>query len=357
MRNNFNSKRGSVVHALLAASVLILAACQAATPIPKPTAVTVMVHDSFAVSEDAIKAFESANAVKVTILKSGDAGAMLNKAILSKDKPIADAIYGIDNAFMSRALAQDLLEPYAALGLASVPDKFKLDPSNRLVPVDYGYVMLNIDPAKSGGKQAPATLKELTGKDWMHQVVVQNAATSSPGLSFLLLTIAAMPASSDYPWQQFWRDMTRNLTHISPDWTDAYSVQFSGSSGKGAHPIVVSYATSPAAEVFFSEGKLSTPPTANLDIGAWEQIEFAGVLKNAKNPALARKFIDFLLSPAFQKDIPSNMFVYPIVKDTPLPDFYKFAAPPAKIFSLPPQEIDANRERWIEEWTKIVAGS
>jgi thiamine transport system substrate-binding protein len=351
---------------LLPLVILALSACQVAQPrvkdgVAAPAsggALSVMVHDSFDISEDVLKSFEAANGVKVTILKSGDAGSMLNKAILSKDAPIADLIYGIDNTFMSRALAQDLFVPYASPALAGIPDRLKLDNSNRLTPVDYGYVSFNIDVTyvQTKGLSMPTSLRDLTGPDWLHRVTVQNAASSSPGLAFLLTTIAAFPAGSEYTWQQYWRDMTRNLTHVSPDWTDAYQVQFSGSSGKGPHPIVVSYATSPAAEVFYSEGKLTQPPTANLDIGAWEQVEFIGILKSTKNPALAQKFVDFMLSPEFQKDIPTRMWVYPAVAVTPLPDVFKFATVPTKIYSLPPQEIDANRERWIGEWAKIVAG-
>jgi thiamine transport system substrate-binding protein len=334
---------------------LLLSACATPTPSGSRT-LTVMVHDSFSLSEGVLKQFETANNVKLNVLKSGDAGAVLNKAILSKDAPIADVIYGIDNTFMSRALKADILAPYAAPALGGIPDALKLDPSNRLLPVDFGYVSLNMDKAFLSKGVAPASLRELTDGRYTHNVVVQNAATSSPGLAFLMLTIAAFPADSAYPWQQFWRDLIRAQAHVSPDWSDAYSVQFSGSSGKGAHNFVVSYATSPAAEVFYSEGKLSEPPTSNLDIGAFQQVEFAGVLNGTKQPELARKFIDFLLSPAVQSDIPTQMWVYPAVKDTPLPDIFKFAAQPTQFYSLSPDVIDANREKWIAEWTKIVAG-
>ncbi len=343
----------------------LLAGCALATPTPvaPPTpagvqTLTVMVHDSFAVSEELIRKFESANNAKVVVLKSGDAGATLNKAILSKGAPTADVLFGIDNTFLSRALQADLFEPYAAPALAGVPKRFQLDPENRLLPIDFGYVSFNAHPAGLAERNlpTPSSLRDLTAADLKNHFVVENASTSSPGLAFLIATVAAFPEGSDYPWQQYWRDLVKNEVHVSPDWTDAYYTQFSGSSGKGPHDIVLSYATSPAAEVFYSEGKLTEPPTTNLDIGAFEQIEFAGVLKGAKQPELARRFVDFLLSPDFQKDIPTQMWVYPVVEGTPLPDVFKFAAKPTKIFSLPPEQIDANREKWIEEWTKIIAG-
>jgi thiamine transport system substrate-binding protein len=349
--------------ALIAAALLAGCALATPTPVAPPTpagvqTLTVMVHDSFAVSEELIRKFESANNAKVVVLKSGDAGATLNKAILSKGAPTADVLFGIDNTFLSRALQADLFEPYAAPALAGVPKRFQLDPENRLLPIDFGYVSFNAHPAGLAERNlpTPSSLRDLTAADLKNHFVVENASTSSPGLAFLIATVAAFPEGSDYPWQQYWRDLVKNEVHVSPDWTDAYYTQFSGSSGKGPHDIVLSYATSPAAEVFYSEGKLTEPPTTNLDIGAFEQIEFAGVLKGAKQPELARRFVDFLLSPDFQKDIPTQMWVYPVVEGTPLPDVFKFAAKPTKIFSLPPEQIDANREKWIEEWTKIIAG-
>jgi thiamine transport system substrate-binding protein len=317
-----------------------------------PQTLTVMTHDSFSVSEAVLKEFEQANNAKVTLLKSGDAGSALNKAILSKGAPIADVLYGVDNTFLSRALAAEIFEPYASPALANIPEALKLDKSNRLLPVDYGHVVINFDKAMGA---TPGSLKELTDPKWKGMLVVQNPATSSPGLAFLMATIAAFPEGRGYDWKQFWKELRANDVFISPDWSDAYYTQFSGSSGKGPRPLVVSYQTSPAAEVFFSEGKLKEPPTSNLEGTAFEQIEFVGILKGAKNRALAEKFVDFMLSAPMQADIPLQMFVYPAVKDTPLPDvFVQFAPTPKQVFTLAPEEIDKNRERWIEEWTRIV---
>ncbi len=335
-----------------------LAACAAPPARPSgPQTLVVMTHDSFAIGEGVLKAFEQANNAKVTILKSGDAGSALNKAILSKDAPLADVMFGVDNTFLSRALNSDIFEPYASPALANIPDRFKLDKENRLLPMDFGHVVINYDKAflKDKGLMPPSAMQELADPKWKGLLVVQNPATSSPGLAFLLASIGAFPEGSGYDWQQFWKDLRANDVFISPDWNDAYYTQFSGSSGKGPRPLVVSYGTSPAAEVFFSEGKLTEPPTGNLDGTAFEQIEFAGVLKGAKNPALAQKFVDFMLSKSFQEDIPLQMFVYPVMDGAALPDvFVKFAQPIAPTYSLPPEQIDQNRDKWIETWTRIV---
>lgn len=364
---------------LLPVIALVLAACAVQapptkstnvspqTPTPAPAenpsstgsaqALTVMTHDSFAASEAVIKAFEDANNVRVNVLKSGDAGSALNKAILSKDAPLADVMYGVDNTFLSRAQNAGIFEPYASPALANIPERFKLDQENRLLPVDFGHVVINYDKAflKDKGLTPPTSLKELTDPQWKGLLVVENPATSSPGLAFLMASIAAFPENSGYTWQQFWQALRANDVAISPDWNDAYYTQFSGSSGKGPRPLVVSYATSPAAEVYFSEGKLTEPPTANLDGTAFEQIEFVGILKGTKNRALAEKFVDFMLGKAFQEDIPLQMFVYPVLNGAAQPDvFVKFAQLPAQAYTLPPDQIGQNRETWLEEWNKIV---
>jgi thiamine transport system substrate-binding protein len=316
-----------------------------------------MTHDSFAVSEAVIKVFEDANNAKVTVLKSGDAGSALNKAILSKDAPIADVLFGVDNTFLSRALTADIFEPYASPALVGIPDRFKLDPQNHLLPVDYGHVVINYDKAflNDKGLTPPTSLRDLTDPKWKGLLIVQNPATSSPGLAFLMASIAAFPQGSGYTWQQFWGDLRANDVYISPDWNDAYYTQFSGSSGKGPRPLVVSYATSPAAEVYFSEGKLTEPPTGNVAGTAFEQIEFVGILKNTKQRALAEKFVDFMLSKTFQEDISLQMFVYPVMDGAALPDvFVKFGQPPVQAFSLPPEQIEQNRDTWIEQWTTLV---
>jgi thiamine transport system substrate-binding protein len=186
---------------------------------------------------------------------------------------------------------------------------------------------------------------------------VQNPATSSPGLAFLLATVAHFGEEGDYTWKDFWADLRANEVYVSQDWSDAYYTQFSGSSGAGPYPLVVSYSTSPAAEVFFSEGRLAEPPTGNLLVpgGVFRQIEFVGILKGTQNEALARQLVDFMLQPQFQADIPLQMFVYPASPEAALPEvFEQFAEVPGQPATLSPEQIEAGRERWIEEWTAIV---
>ena len=189
---------------LMALMGIALAACAAPPPrvaqpaagtasSSQPTTLNVMVHDSFSVSEAVLKQFETDNNAKVNVLKSGDAASMLNKAILSKGAPIADVLYGVDNTFLSRALGATMFEAYAAPALANIADRFKLDPNNQLLPVDVGQVAINYDKAIG---TPPANLRELADPKWRSKLIVENPAVSSPGLAFLLATIAAFQSTA-----------------------------------------------------------------------------------------------------------------------------------------------------------------
>jgi thiamine transport system substrate-binding protein len=329
----------------------------AATAPGERRTLTLMTHDSFSISEEVLKEFEQQANVTVQVLKSGDAGSTLNKAILSKNSPLADVLFGVDNTFLSRALKAGIFDPYAAPALAGIPDRFKLDPANTLLPIDYGYVNINYDKEYLAKNQlpVPTTLEELTKPEWKGKLVVENPSTSSPGLAFMLATIAQFGDGGSYTWLDYWRDLRANDVLVSDSWNDAYYTHFSGSSGKGPRPLVVSYATSPAAELVFSETKPAEPPTGNLLAGSFLQVEFAGILKGAQQRELAEQLIDFMLSKRFQEDVPLQMFVYPVLPGAALPDAFKqFAQAPEQPLGLPPEQIDQNREQWLDAWTKAV---
>lgn len=352
--------------------VAALAACANATPAavsPMPAAtgasqtgtaptgvaeLVVVTHDSFAASEAVMQEFERANNVHVQILKSGDAGAALNKAILAgTGNPLGDVFFGVDNTFLSRALKADLFDAYKPSGADEIAESYKADTQFRMTPIDYGDVCLNYDKAwfKAKNIAPPQGLDDLTKPAFRSLVVVENPATSSPGLAFLLATIGKYGDS----YLEYWKQLRANDVAVSEGWEDAYYNK-STWSGKGERPIVVSYATSPAAEVFFSDGKYAEPPTGNVlgDGACFRQVEFAGIFKNAKQPALARKFLDFMVSTRFQEDVPAQMFVFPVNPNAKLPDFYKFAETPKNPATVSAEAIDANRETWIKAWTQVV---
>ncbi|MBF0572201.1 MAG: thiamine ABC transporter substrate-binding protein [Desulfamplus sp.] len=322
--------------------------------------ITVMTHDSFSVSEKVIAIFEKENNVKIVFLKSGDAGEALNKAILSKNNPLADIFYGVDNTFLSRAVKEEIFIPYNSPMLKFVDDSLKLDPLNNLLPVDFGDVCLNYDKKwfKKKNLSPPTMLEDLVKPEYKGLLVVENPATSSPGLAFLLTTISRFGESSAF---EFWRKLKDNGVAITSGWKEAYWGKFSAAS-EGDRPIVVSYASSPAAEVHFAKDesekdKNSNAPTAAVteNGSAFRQIEFAGILKGTSNLVLAQKLIDFLLSQQFQEDIPLQMFVFPSNRNSTLPDVFKQHA---KITNNPAtlsyEKISEKREVWIEKWTELM---
>jgi thiamine transport system substrate-binding protein len=345
---------------ILLLTMLLLTACSpaataTATKPAGPETLTVMTHDSFSVSEGVLKSFEDANHAKVVLLQSGDAGAALNKAILTKDAPLADVLYGTDNTFLSRALQADIFEPYQSPALTGIPDAFKLDSSNRALPVDYGDVCINYDKAYFADKNLPVpqSLEDLAKPEYRGLLVVENPATSSTGLAFLLATVAHFGDS----FAQYWQSLKDNGTVVVDGWETAYYTNFSGSSGKGPQPMVVSYGTSPAAEVIYAEKKPEDAPTASI-LGpdtCFRQIEFVGILNGTKHRALAEKFVDFMLGTQFQEDVPLQMFVYPVDPNAALPEeFTKYSQAPAQTATLAPDVIAKNRDAWIEAWTNVM---
>jgi len=354
----------SFVFVLLWATATAPPMVWAETPVPaatvapatsEPTVITLMSHDSFNVSEAVIAEFEATYNAKVQLLPSGDAGSALNQAILSKNNPLADVFFGVDNTFLSRALEADIFEPYASPALADIPDALKLDEQNRLLPVDYGDVCLNYDKAwfKDKGLDPPANLEALIKPEYKGLTVVENPATSSPGLAFLLATVSHF---GDPGYLDYWRALRANDVLVVDGWEEAYYGQFSAASD-GKRPIVVSYASSPPAEVYFAEKPLDEAPTGVVvaDGACFRQIEFVGILKGTQQRALAEKLIDFMLSRRFQEDVPLQMFVFPANQKAVLPEvFVRFAQVPERPAYLEPEAIGEKRQAWIEAWTEVV---
>lgn len=347
---------------------IALSACTTAGPVDgsaptstsatsAPRVLTVAAHDSFSVSEEIVAAFEREQNAKVQFLTLGDAGEALNKLILSKDAPLADVFYGVDNTLLSRALDAGIFTPYDAPGLASVPSELRLDSTNVLLPADTGYVTLNADAGWFAQRNLPLpdAIEDLVDPAYKNLLVVENPVTSSPGLAFLLATIAHFGADG---WEPFWQTLRANGVFVADGWTQAYYEYFTvGSGGVGDRPLAVSYTTSPPADVFFATDGRTEPASVNvnLDGGLFRQVEFVGILQGTKQPELARKWVDYVLDKGFQEDIPLQMFVYPVQTDAALPDlFVQFAAPPSEFAQLSPGEIEANREAWLERWADIM---
>lgn len=321
---------------------------------PEPELLKIMTHDSFAASEEVILAFEQKHNVRIQFLESGDTGTALNRAILAKDNPIADVFYGVDNTFLSRALEEGIFEPYDSPRLSEIPDNFELDPENRALPVDYGDVCPNYDIGyfEENNMQPPDSLEDLTAPEYKSMLVVENPATSSPGLAFLLATIGHF---GEEAYLDYWKELIGNDVLVVNDWETAYNSEFTRSGG--TRPIVISYGSSPPFEVIFAAEPLETPPTLAIvsDGSCFRQIELVGILKGTQKRGLAEKWIDFMLSPEFQEDIPMQMFVFPVNENTELDQiFIKYLGIPENPAYVSPDAIAAKREIWIQNWTEVV---
>ncbi len=344
---------------------LLLAACSggvtdAAGPSPAgtssagPTTVRLLAHDSFAISQDLLDQFAARTGIRVEILTGGDAGAMVAGAVLAAGAPTADVLFGVDNTLISRAETAGVFEPYSSPELPEVIPSLREDTAGGLVtPVDYGDVCINIDDAALAerGLPAPTTLDDLVAPEYRDLLVVEDPATSSPGLAFLLATIARYGDG----WPDYWAKLRDNGVLVAGSWTDAYLGQFSGG-GDGDRPLVVSYATSPPAEIVYAEEpKPTTPSTSVMTDGCYRQVEYAGVLAGAANPSGAQAVVDWLLSDEVQQDVPLSMFVFPAREGTPLPDvFTDFAATVDDPLQVPAPDVADNLTSWLAEWGSIM---
>lgn len=316
--------------------------------------VVLMTHESFAVSDAVLNAFEKETGITVEVLRSDDAGAALSQAILTKDHPLGDVLFGVDTTFLSRALDEGIFVPYEADGIDRVAGQFRLDPEGRVTPIDYGDVCLNYDIEwfASRGISPPVSLDDLAKPDYKDLTVVENPATSSPGLAYLLASIAEHGADG---WADYWRSLRDNGVLVVDGWDQAYYDEFSAGGGGGERPIVVSYASSPPADVIYAEEPKSEPSIGVVEASCFRQVEFAGILRGAPHEAAARKLVDFMLSRRFQEDVPLQMFVFPVVRDAALPaEFEKWAVVPSNPLTLEPSSIAEGRDAWIAKWTDIV---
>lgn len=345
--------------AVAALALLGLAACGAAPETPATPAsasgpasasssqtLTVITHDSFALPDELKERFAKENGLQVTYVAPGDTGALVNQLVLTKDSPLADVVYGIDNTFASRAESEAILSDYTSPALPAGSHQFS---APQLTPIDYGDVCINADKSwfDAQGLAVPSTLDDLTDERYKDLLVVTNPASSAPGLSFLLATIGA---KGEEGYLDYWQRLKDNGVKIASGWTEAYNTDFSGVEGKGPRPLVLSYSTSPA---FTVHGDSST--TEALLGTCFRAVEYAGVLHGAQNEAGAQKFIDFMLSPEVQESIPGSMYMYPVVANTVLPEEWrKFAPLSSNPIEVSSDDIGANRDRWIKDWTEAI---
>lgn len=316
------------------AVVLGTAACGASSGSEGTTSLTLMGYDGFTPQEGIFDSFTRQTGITVNVVTAGDTGTMMSKALITAGNPEADVMWGVDNTFISRAVEGRLFDSYEQ--------------------VDFGDVCVNYDKTwfASRGIEPPASLEQLAEPAYKNLLVVENPATSSPGLAFLLATIAHF---GDDAWASYWTALRANGVRVVDDWTTAYTVEFSGSSGKGSRPLVVSYGSSPPAEVVFSDPPIDTPPTAVMADTCFRQVEYAGILRGTKHPAAAKELVAFLTSREFQESMPLTLFVFPVNKEAVLPEvFTKWAVSPEDPLTMDPDKIANNRKDWLTTWADVV---
>lgn len=235
--------------------VLVFQVLPAAGQQDTASTLTIVTHDSFAYSDAVMEQFQQESGITVEVLRSGDAGAMLNQSILSRENPLGDVMFGVDNTFLGRALENDLFVPYESPNLEGVSEDLILDPEHRVTPIDYGDVCLNYDVAyfEENDLEIPDSLEALTQPEYSGLLVVENPATSSPGLAFLLASVAQFGTEGDYTYLDYWADLVANDVLVLDGWEAAYYGAFSLYAEDDPRPLVVSYASSPPAEVYFAD--------------------------------------------------------------------------------------------------------
>jgi thiamine transport system substrate-binding protein len=349
--------------AALLTAALALSACgddgASSSVADEPDTITLVAYDSFPAPDPespihiALSEFTEATGIGVEILIAGDTGTMLSKATLTAGNPEGDVMWGVDNTFLSRAVDGEVFESYLADGVDELPAGFtELVPNGEATPVDFGDVCVNYDIAalEAADVAPPTSLADLTLPAYAGQLVVQNPATSSPGLAFLLATIAEF---GDGGWEAYWASLRANDVEIVDSWTQAYYESFSWAGG--TRPLVVSYGSSPPFEVLYAVEPLDAAPTGVIESTCFRQIEFAGVLRGTEAPQAARRLVDFLITERFQREVPLNLFVFPVNQEVELADeFVRYASIPDEPLGLDAASIEANRSDWIDRWTTVA---
>ncbi|MDX2541970.1 thiamine ABC transporter substrate-binding protein [Streptomyces sp. WI04-05B] len=321
--------------------------------------VTLVSHDSWAVSKGVLAAFEKQSGYTVKVLKDGDAGQAVNKAILTKDNPQGDVFFGVDNTLLSRALDNGLFQSYEVKDADAILPAYRTDADkHRVTPIDTGDICVNYDKAWFSEHKLtpPQSFDDLVKPAYKDLLVTENASTSSPGLGFLLGSAARY---GDDGWAGYWTKLKANGVKVVDGWEQAYNEEFSGSAGgkkaKGDRPLVVSYASSPPAEVIFADPKPTTAPTGVATGTCFRQIEYAGLLSNAGNSAGGKALLDFLVGRTFQEDMPLNMFVYPVREGAKVPaEFTEFGPQAKDPETMDPAKIAEHRDQWVKSWTSLV---
>lgn len=285
--------------------------------------------------------FEKTCACKLNFVGVADGVALLTRLKLEGPGTDADIALGLDTNLISEAKATGLFEPHGldASG-AKVPGNYSDD---TFIPYDYGHFAVVYD--SQAMKNPPKSLKELVEGDPAQKIAIEDPRTSTPGLGLLLWVKSVYGDQAPEAWAK----LRKRVLTVTPGWSEAY-----GLFTKGEVPMVFSYTTSPAYHMV--EEKTDRYQAASFSEGHYIQIEVAGMLKGAKDKDLAKQFLKFMVSPAFQDVIPTTNWMMPAAKTSqPLPDAFNKLVQPTKTFLMGSDQVAKNRQAWIDEWLTAMS--
>lgn len=301
---------------------------------------TVYTYDSF-VSEwgpgpKIEAAFEAECGCDLKWVGVADGVALLNRLKLEGEKAEAGVVLGLDTNLVAEAKSTGLFEAHGLeTGSVSVPGDYS---DNVFIPYDYGHFAVVYDSEAISAP--PASLKDLVEGDPNQKIVIQDPRTSTPGLGLLLWMKSVYGDDAEAAWET----LSKRVLTVTPGWSEAYGLFTSGEA-----PMVLSYTTSPAYHMVAEES--DRYQAAEFAEGHYLQIEVAGLLAHAPDKDLARQFLSFMMTPAFQNEIPTNNWMMPAAAITmELPEAFSTLVSPQKSFLYSPEEVAENRAAWIEEW-------
>ncbi len=287
------------------------------------------------------EAFEKTCACKLNFVGVADGVALLTRLKLEGQGTDADIALGLDTNLISEAKATGLFEPHGLdASAAKVPGNYSDD---TFIPYDYGHFAVVYDTQAM--KNPPKSLKELVEGDPAQKIAIEDPRTSTPGLGLLLWVKSVYGDKAPEAWAK----LRKRVLTVTPGWSEAY-----GLFTKGEVPMVFSYTTSPAYHMV--EEKTDRYQAAPFSEGHYIQIEVAGLLKGAGDKDLAKQFLKFMVSPAFQDVIPTTNWMMPVAKTSaPLPDAFNKLVQPGKTFLMGSDEVARNRQAWIDEWLTAMS--
>ncbi len=328
-------------------------------PTVDTTNLTVLAPQSLVVDDEVIGRFEQESGISVLFRNIGPATDMVERIVEGGSVPSGwDLVYGIDNQQMVAAIEAGLFQPYAAAGLADVPDHLEIDSSQHLLPVSHNYVMVNADRDyfEREDIDPPASLDDLRRPEIASLLALPSPETDQAGRGFLAATARYFGEDA---FIDFWADLDEGGAQVAANWTEAYLGAYTvGSSGEGDRPLVLAYASAPAADAVFTPGAGDSPPSVALDLpgAGFHQIDLVGIAADTPRVEQARALVEFLLGPEFQASVAQRMFAFPVLPDAETgQSFAEHARPPAEPVNMEPSILDDRMQSWLVSWQGAMA--